>query len=385
MKQIDKRSLWTKEFVMLSSINFFLIFMYLLLNSIITLYALNELGTTTGQAGLVAGIFIIGALVGRLVTGMLLSKLNGQSLLRFGLLFFALTMALYILDFGFTFFAFTRLLNGFAMGIATTIIGTIVVLTIPEERSGEGIGYFAVSTALATGIGPFVGLFLMPRIGFTTIFLFCLLLAVLSLVCGWFLSVPSKKTNTPSSDLKWMHVFERKALPISLIILVMTFCFSSILSYISLFAIERNLITAASYFFIVYTLTVLVSRPVTGRLMDQRGPDVVMYPAFLLFAVGLFLLSNATDAVVFLFASLLIGLGFGNLSSISQTMAVKAVPREGKARATATFLIFFDIGNGLGPVLLGLMLPVIGYTVMYVLLGIIVLLTILFYRRLSLR
>lgn len=268
MKQIDKRSLWTKEFVMLSSINFFLIFMYLLLNSIITLYALNELGTTTGQAGLVAGIFIIGALVGRLVTGMLLSKLNGQSLLRFGLLFFALTMALYILDFGFTFFAFTRLLNGFAMGIATTIIGTIVVLTIPEERSGEGIGYFAVSTALATGIGPFVGLFLMPRIGFTTIFLFCLLLAVLSLVCGWFLSVPSKKTNTPSSDLKWMHVFERKALPISLIILVMTFCFSSILSYISLFAIERNLITAASYFFIVYTLTVLVSRPVTGRLMD---------------------------------------------------------------------------------------------------------------------
>lgn len=385
MKQIDKRSLWTKEFVLLSSLNFFLIFMYLLLNSIITLYALNELGMTTGQAGLVAGIFIIGALAGRLVTGMLLSKVNGQSLLRFGLLFFALTMALYILDFGFTFFAFTRLLNGFAMGIATTIIGTIVVLTIPEERSGEGIGYFAVSTALATGIGPFVGLFLMPRTGFTTIFLFCLLLAVLSVVCGWFLSVPSKKTNKPTSDLKWTHVFERKALPISLIILVMTFCFSSILSYISLFAIERNLITAASYFFIVYTLTVLVSRPVTGRLMDQRGPDVVMYPALLLFAVGLFLLSSATDAVVFLFASLLIGLGFGNLSSISQTMAVRAVPHEGKARATATFLIFFDIGNGLGPVLLGLMLPVIGYTVMYVLLGIIVLLTILFYRRLSLR
>lgn len=370
---------------MLSSINFFLIFMYLLLNSIITLYALNELGTTTGQAGVVAGIFIIGALVGRLVTGMLLSKVNGQSLLRFGLLFFALTMALYILDFGFVFLALTRLLNGFAMGIATTIIGTIVVLTIPEERSGEGIGYFAVSTALATGIGPFVGLFLMPRTGFTTIFIFCLLLAVLSMMCGWFLSVPSKKTNTPTSYLKWTHVFERKALPISLLILVMTFCFSSILSYISLFAIERNLITAASYFFIVYTLTVLVSRPVTGRLMDQRGPDVVMYPAFLLFAVGLFFLSSATDAVVFLFASLLIGLGFGNLSSISQTMAVKAVPREGKARATATFLIFFDIGNGLGPVLLGLMLPVIGYTVMYVLLGIIVLLTILLYRRLSLR
>jgi len=382
---MEKRSLWTKEFVMLSSINFFLIFMYLLLNSIITLYALNELGTTTGQAGVVAGIFIIGALVGRLVTGMLLSKVNGQSLLRFGLLFFALTMALYILDFGFVFLALTRLLNGFAMGIATTIIGTIVVLTIPEERSGEGIGYFAVSTALATGIGPFVGLFLMPRTGFTTIFLFCLLLAVLSMMCGWFLSVPSKKINTPTSYLKWTHVFERKALPISLLILVMTFCFSSILSYISLFAIERNLITAASYFFIVYTLTVLVSRPVTGRLMDQRGPDVVMYPAFLLFAVGLFFLSSATDAVVFLFASLLIGLGFGNLSSISQTMAVKAVPREGKASATATFLIFFDIGNGLGPVVLGLMLPVIGYTVMYVLLGIIVLLTSLLYRRLSLR
>lgn len=64
--------LWTKNFIILSSINFIMTLIFFLLNATITLYAINEFDASTGQAGIVAGIFIIGSLLGRLFTGRLI-------------------------------------------------------------------------------------------------------------------------------------------------------------------------------------------------------------------------------------------------------------------------------------------------------------------------
>ena len=46
----------------------------MLLNVIIALYAVNEFNASTGQAGVVVGIFIIGALIGRLVTAKIINR-----------------------------------------------------------------------------------------------------------------------------------------------------------------------------------------------------------------------------------------------------------------------------------------------------------------------
>jgi MFS family permease len=182
--------------------------------------------------------------------------------------------------------------------------------------------------------------------------------------------VKTAEMKHENKGFKLSNFIEPKALPISFIVLTMTFCFSSVLSYINLYAIELDLVDAASFFFIVYTISVLVSRPFTGRLMDSIGANYVMYPAFFVFGAGMLLLSTANSAVPFLMAGALIGLGFGNISSISQTIAVTVVAPHRMGLATATFFIFFDIGNGFGPSLLGLVIPVTGYPTMYAILGI---------------
>ncbi|WP_158290606.1 MFS transporter [Planococcus koreensis] len=311
MKQLQPK-LWTKDFIILSLVNFFLIFVYLLLNATIALYAIKEFNATTGQAGLVAGIFIIGALAGRLLTGGIVAKIEYKQLLIIGLVFFTLTILLYFVDYGLTFFIVSRFLNGFTLGVATTVIGTLVTLTIPASKRGEGIGYFAVSTAMATGLGPFIGLYMTQHTGFVKIFILCLLLGVVSTVIGFFVSVPKIEKMEMKQDDKGFKLYgliEPKALPISFIILIMTFCFSSVLSYINLYAIELNLIDTASFFFIVYTVTVLIARPFTGRLMDSIGPNYVMYPAFFVFGAGMLLLSTASSAATLLIAAALIGFG----------------------------------------------------------------------------
>ncbi|WP_050184083.1 MFS transporter [Domibacillus robiginosus] len=369
-----KPKLWTKDFIILSLVNFFLTLIFFLLNATIAVFAINEFSASTSQAGLTAGIFIIGALIGRLFTGRIINSTDPKRILVIGLIFFTLTILLYFVDYGIAFLILSRLVNGIAMGTASTVIGTVVAFTLPASRKGEGIGYFAVSTALATGIGPFIGLYMSQHTTFNMIFIFCLLLGIISLATAFFINVPIMKTTETKHEnvgFKLSSFIEPKALPISIIILAMTLCFSSILSYINLYAIELGLVETASFFFVVYTASVLISRPFTGRLMDKKGANVIMYPAFIVFGAGMLLLSSASNSVTLLLAGALIGLGFGNISSIAQTIAVNSAAPHRLGLATATFFIFFEIGSGFGPSLLGLVIPTTGYQALYAILGII--------------
>lgn len=358
---------------------FFLNVNIFLLNSIIAVYVVNKFNASTSQAGLVAGMFVVGSLIGRLFTGRIV---HSKRLLLMGLVFFTLTTLLYFLDYGIPFLILSRFINGITMGIASTVVGTVVAITLPESRKGEGISYFAISTALATGLGPFIGSYMNQHTTFQVIFSFCLLLGIISMVIAFFINFPILKTaevKHENSSFKFSNFIEPKALPIAIIILIMTFCFSSVLSYINLYAMELNLVESASFFFIVYTVTVLVSRPFTGRMMDKKGANFIMYPAFIIFGAGMLFLSSASNSVILLLAGALIGLGFGNITSIAQTIAVKSAEPHRMGLATATFFIFFEIGSGFGPFLHGLIIPKTGYSTMYCIFGIIIFATFVLY------
>jgi predicted MFS family arabinose efflux permease len=374
-----KENLWTKNFIILSLINFFLTLIFFLLNSTITAYALNKFNTSTSQAGFVAGIFIIGTLSGRILTGQ---AHHSKKLLVLGLVFFTLSTLLYFANYGLIFLILSRFINGICLGIVTTIVGTVVAITLPPSRKGEGISYFAISTALATGLGPFIGLYLSENSNFNTIFNFCFVLGIISLGTGTFINFPTLPVTNSNHDhikFKFSNFIEPKVIPISMIILTMSFCFSGVLSYINLYATELSLVKTASYFFIVYTVVVLISRPVTGRIVDKKGANFIMYPVFIVFAIGLILLSSVTNSITLLLSGALIGLGFGNISSISQTIAINSATPSRLGLATATFAIFFDIGSGFGPTILGLIIPLTGYKTLYVILGIAVFVIFIFY------
>ena len=105
-----------------------------------------------------------------------------------------------------------------------------------------------------------------------------------------------------------------------------------------------------------------------------------MYPAIAVFAVGLFVLSQATTAIGLLVAGALIGLGFGNIQSGTQAIAVKAATPARMGMATSTFFIALDAGLGFGPYLIGLMIPLTGFSMLYLgLAGVVALLLFLYH------
>lgn len=364
---MEKEKLWTKEFVIVAMMSFLLSLIFFLLIVTIASYAVDEYNASTSTAGLVSSIFIIGSIFGRIGAGRMIGKVGPKKILFIGLIFFLITSIFYFFMFNLSTLIINRLINGIAIGIASTATGTIIAEILPDSRKGEGIGYYSLSGIFATAIGPFIGILLMNlENGFLVIFI---MNAVFSVVCiaVYFLLKLDQPIHVVDSSMEvrenhWIEKFvELRAVPISFIALMIGFSYSGIMSFISFYAIEVDLVATASYFFIVYAIVVVCTRPFTGRILDMRGANIVVYPCLILFVLGMFLFSQATISWMLLLSAVLIGIGYGNFNSVAQAIAIKVTAPHRFGLAISTYFIFFDIGLGFGPYILGFFVPWIGY------------------------
>ncbi|SFQ35148.1 Predicted arabinose efflux permease, MFS family [Psychrobacillus psychrotolerans] len=368
---MNKEKLWTKDFIIVSTINFLATLVYFLLLVTIASYAKSEFEASTSTAGLVSSIFIIGSLIGRLGAGRFIGIKGPTNILWVGLSFFTITSLFYFLANSIPLLLVNRLAQGVAVGIIGTATGTIVAHILPRARKGEGIGYFSLSAVLATAIGPFIGILLLKmENGFTIMFTMNL---ALSILCILFLAAvklklaPIKqpeKTEVKSSILS--QFIEPKAVPISFVALIIGFSYSGVMTFLSFYAESINLVSVASYFFLVYAIVIIISRPFTGKLMDTKGANIIVYPCIVLFAIGMLLFSQASAGWMLLLAAAFIGIGYGNFNSVAQTIAVKVTEPHRFGLATATYFILFDIGLGVGPYILGFIVPNTGYRTIFV-------------------
>src|SRR5699024_7166271 len=131
------------------------------------------------------------------------------------------------------------------------------------------------------------------------------------------------------------------------------------------YLISASMSEAASWFFIVYAVTVLISRLFAGRIQDAKGDNAVMYPVLVIFALGMAALALQPGTLSIAATAILTGLGFGALMPCAQAIAVSAVSPAEIGVATSTFFLMLDLGVGFGPVVLGLTIPHLGYTGMF--------------------
>jgi MFS family permease len=373
---LQEERLWTKDFVTVSVINFFVFLTHFLLMVTIASYAVDEFHASTGMAGLVAGIFILGALAGRLAMGRFIEEIGSKRVLLVSTLVFIITSALYFAAVNLTLLTVIRLLHGIAFGAASTATGTIVAQIIPDGRRGEGIGFYSIGAILAVALGPFIGIFLVHHADFRMIFVCTTFLATASFILSFLVNKPVYATPDPepaAGRFRISDFLELKAIPISIMILVIGFCYSGLLTFISLYAKEIRLERAASFYFLVYSIIVLVSRPFSGRLLDVKGASYVVYPCLLFYAAGMLLFSQATLGITLLAAGVFLGLGYGNFISSAQAISIQGVPPHRLGLATTTYFIFVDLGFGIGPYLLGILVPLTGYRGLYLIMTLIIL------------
>ncbi|WP_249598072.1 MFS transporter [Peribacillus frigoritolerans] len=363
-----KPKLWTKDFLIVSSVNFFLFLTFYVLMVTLTIYTMDNFNASQAQAGLASSIFVLGAVLVRPIAGKKIDKIGRRKMLLGSLVLFLIASIGYFLVNSLSLLLIDRFIQGFAFGLATTATGTIAADIIPNERRGEGTGYFAMSTNLAMAFGPFIGLLITQHFSYSIIFYAASLFAAFSLVASLFMNVPEgdKGGASPQKGFKISDYFEKRALPISIFIGFAGFTYSSILSYLTSFAKEMDLMDAASFFFVVFAVFLLASRPFTGRMFDVKGENAVIYPSLLLFAVGMVILSQSHHGITLLIAGALIGVGYGTFQSSCQAISIKEAPSNRMGLATSTFFTMYDFGIGVGPFLLGFLIPFTGFKGLFI-------------------
>lgn len=380
-KQSNKSSIWTKSFINIAVSNFFIFVVFYALLTLMPMYALDLPGGTVSQAGLVTTIFLLSVILVRPFSGLILEKFGRKRMLGLSMFAFAVSTFSYVLTEDIKLLLILRFIHGVSFSIATTVTLSIAADIVPPERRGEGLGYFGMSMNLAVVVGPFIALTLQPLISYHSIFLIFGVIMIIGWLCGVFVK-DTLQAIQPSAKrkLSWSDLFERKALAISSVGIFVSFAYASIMSFISLYAQSIGLIETASYFFLVFAAAMLISRPITGRLFDTMGPNVIIIPSILIFAAGLFVLSLASSAWMLLLAGALIGLGYGTLLPSFQTLAIQASPNRRSAYATATFFTLFDTGIAVGSFVLGIAVAYMGYANLYMALGGFVVLIVFYYK-----
>ncbi|URM32354.1 MFS transporter [Cytobacillus firmus] len=377
---MKKQPLWTKDFLSISVTSFFLFMGFYVLLTTLPLYILDDLKGDETQVGLIISVFLIAAVISRPFTGKWIDEVGRRKILLASLIVFAVSSLLYFWADTMPALLALRFLHGVGFGMATTATGAIVAEIVPDERRGEGLGYYAMFMNLAMVIGPFAGLTIVQYASFKWIFALCTVLSFIAIVLGAFVKIPQKaESSVKHPKFTLSSLFEKNAVPVAISAGILAFAYSGVLSFISVYAKELDLLEAASFFFVVYAAFIIMSRPFTGRWFDAYGENKVIYPAIILFAAGLFLLSQANSTFVFLLSGAVIGLGYGTIVPSLQTVAIKQADPAKRGLATSTFFTLFDTGIGLGSYVLGILAVKTGFASLYFMLAGVALLGLLVY------
>ncbi|MGQ8974647.1 MFS transporter [Acinetobacter schindleri] len=376
--------LWNRSFILCVLNNLFLFTYYFALIAILPIYITTDLGGTVKEAGLALTLFLVSSIAIRPFSGLIIEKLGKKLTMRGAGLLFALFAFSYLLIDSMSSLLIVRFLHGIWFSILTTVTVPVANDFIPDQRKGEGMGYFVMSTNLGVVFGPLIALTTIQFTSFQMLFGILAVLISLGLIFSLILNIrelpQAKVKTTEKSRLSLQDIIETKVLAVSFVALLTAFAYSSITSFITVFAETKQLLAYVSLFFIVFAFSMLLVRPWVGKFYDNKGPDAVIYPSLIFFALGLVLVTLVNNQWMLWLSAVFIGIGYGSLFPCLQTLAIQAVEKQRMGHAISTFFTLFDLGLAVGSVMMGIFIAHWGYETTYMLCAMIVILTLLVYR-----
>lgn len=379
-EHMKTEKLWTKNFIIIIIINFFVFLNHLMILSTFPFF-ISYLGYSDSVSGLCATIFSLIAVICRPFIGWMLDNGKRKVILLIGLC----GMALMPMGYLFVYTAFSsiilaiifRMAHGCALACSNTSTSTIATDIIPHSRFCEGMGMFGMATALATAIAPSIGEILMQH-SFYLLFFVATLIMIISLILFSILKTPTiPLTYKP---LKIKELVEKNALPASCVVLVFLFTYGSLENYILKFVSKESMITlSGGLYFTIMAVMLFLTRILIGKVADQKGEAIFVYTCNICMLIALFLIAFIPNNITFLLSAALSGYAFGGIEPALQSMAVSIASPQRRGAANSTFLCAYDMGIGLGGGIAGFLIDLTGYNHMFAIIAIANILSILIY------
>lgn len=338
--------------------NFFFFFSFQSLFSVFPLFV-TSLGGRAAAIGALQSAFALAAILFRPVAGWVCDRVGRKTGLILGSFIFTLSMLLYCLIKDLKGLFFLRAFHGTGIAFFTTAFAAFLSDIAPPERRGEIMGLGGIPAPVSLLFAPLLGDFLARGGNFSRLFLTGAGFGALAVILSLTLPETLKRSGQGRSSLPLAKI----SVPVILTVAIGV-SYGSVITFLPVFLAERA-IGPAGFFYSVFSLMLLPTLLLGGRLSDKLGRSKVVIPAAGLVILAMGFIPLIRTRLLLALLALIYGLGYGALRPTIDALIVDRVLPLARGKALGFNYAGFDLGIGLGALFLGYLAQGYGYSSVY--------------------
>lgn len=355
MEKTEK--IWNRRFILLFITNLLVLAAFYASIPIIPIYC-QEIGITGSKIGIVLTAMSVATILFRPVAGYLLDNFNRYRVYLVFLALFCLSFPAFIVFPLFGALIVIRLYMGAVYSVCGSATMTLASDVLPGSKITQGISRFAFTVSIGMALGPYVGIQVQNNMSSKASFLTIFAITVAALIC-----VSCCRIHYPKVERKKFSVRDSiygPALPFMFNMMFLMIPYGAVIAYSSILAQEKGLISFLPYFYIFLVVGMLVSKLSTQRMIDAGKHRSLVYASLVILIVTMASYLFLSTGVHLLSAGFFFGLGYGILQPLFQSFVTGTTPAPKRGIANATYMLSYDVGIGIGSLLMGCLQEPIG-------------------------
>lgn len=345
----DAERLITRPFVIVTAATFSFFLFVGMMAPILPRFIENELGGNGTAIGLAIAAFAVAAIAMRPLIGWIGDVAGRKVLMIGGALLAAAAVSLHGIAPSLAVLLPLRAVAG--VGEAALFVGaaTLIADLSPPTRRAEGASFFSVAVFGGLGVGPVIGEAVLAdgryAITFLVASMFCVLAALVALAAPG--RPPRAVAPVPVS-----RGFHRLAFAPGLVLAAGIASVTALFAFVPTY-VDRLGMGGASGVFVLYSVICLVIRIAFAKLPERLGLARSVGAALAALALGLSIVAAVPSSLGLYAGTVVMSLGIALLYPALMATAVNMVSEAERAKALATFTMFFEVGTILGGLVLG--------------------------------
>ena len=324
--------------------------------AVIPVFAKHTYGTGDAGVGVAVGAFAVGAVILRPFAGRIGDRIGRRPLIIGGAAIVAVSILMYLWATSLPLLIGFRLFGG--IGEAAFFVGAATMITdlAPVERRGEAISYWSVAVYGGLAFGPIIGESIHSAWGYDAVWIVGAALAGVAAVLG-LLTRETRPDVEPAIGVPLLH---RAAIAPGTMMFLGLIPLAGYTAFLKLYGATVGLHDVGG-FFVLYGCLVLGVRVFGARLPDRLGPlrggTIALGGA----AVAMIVIAAWPTVPGLIVGTVVFSFGMSMMYTNLMTLALVGVDEAQRAAVVGTFSTFFDLSQGLGALIVGVVASATSY------------------------
>jgi len=341
---------------------------------------LSRMEAKEAEIGILVGALSVSSLVLRPLIGRALLRIPEKNLMIVGALLYILSSIAYLFAPPFWPLLAVRVFQGIGLAFFSTASFTLVANITPDTHRGQIISYFYLSINFAFALAPYFGMLLINQLNFPFNFKALFLICIGLSLCCLFITLKLKKmpiAPLANQSTQKQPLLSREALPPAFIAFLITINWGALTAFFPLYALSQG-VDNPGIFFAAFAITLIIVRGLGGKILDIYSREKVIFPCLFNLIISVTILAFSTTLTMFILVAVIWGMG---TAFLYPALVAYTIDRAGSSRGPAmgTFTALTDLGAGMGSVIMGIILQLTNYRIMFLCLALTGMINLLYF------